>query len=987
MAQRPSRAGIPLLSVAAVCCGLPPRVASALDPGKAITQYVHDVWRTEDGLPIDFVRDIAQTPDGYMWLATEEGLVRFDGVRFHTFDRHNTPELRRDVANALCTDREGVLWIGLEGGLARRSRGEVTVYGPADGLPADAEIADLAEARDGGLWVATRGSGLFRFKDGRFSAYTTRDGLANDHVLSLLVDRAGDLWVGTRGGVQRLSRGEFHEHLTTRDGLAADSINGLFEDREGALWIATFSGLHRRREGRLERITTRQGLAHDIVNDFVEDEDGNLWISTFGGGLNRYRDGRFARFTSKEGLSDDLLVSLHLDREGSLWIGTHLGGLNRLRDGVLTTYGVKEGLSHDVVRAVYEDRDGALWIATQGGGLNRFQDGRFSVYRTRDGLLSDQVFSLFGDRKGRLWIGCYDGGLNSFENGRFTAYASPELPRNVFISSILEDRAGTLWLGTYGGGLKSFQEGRFRTYTTKEGLSNDYVWALAEDRAGSLWIGTTAGLTELRDGRLRRHMEKDAFSVWSLYADGDGALWVGTEGGLTRVRDGRFATFTSRHGLQFDEKIRQVLEDGDGYLWLGSNQGLQRVRKSELEEVAAGRRASVRSILFGVADGMRSSSCEGSTQPAAWRGRDGRLWSSTTKGVVLIDPARLRERPPPPPVAMEEVLVDGRLLASGGSAAAEAVPPGRQQYEFHYTSLSLAAPKRLRFRYRLDGVDEDWVEAGGRRVAYYTNVPPGRHLFRVTASHGDEAWNEAGATFDFRVRPYFYRAWWFLSLCGLLAVLLAWAGHRYRLRRVLEMERVRTRIASDLHDDLGSSLSQIAILSEVARAQLGGQAPALGEPLARIGALSRESVDAMEDIVWAIDPHKDRLTYLSQRMRRQADEVLSARGIELLFDADESEQDRPMGAALRRQAFLVFKEALNNVVRHSGARRVEIALAVDGTALRLVVQDDGAGFDPAQTGGGHGLRSMRRRAETLGGRLDVQSAAGAGTRLTLTVPL
>ena len=672
---------------------------------------------------------------------------------------------------------------------------------------------------------------------------------------------------------------------------------------QGALWIGTFTGLHRREAGRLTRITTRDGLTHDLAVELVEDADGNLWISTFGGGLTRYRDGRFSRFTEKEGLTDDLLTALLLDREGSLWIGTWQAGLNRLRDAPLTTFGAKEGLSHDLVRAVREGADGALWIATEGGGLNRLQGGRVTTYRTRDGLLSDMVFSLLGDRQGRLWIGSYNGGLNRLENGRLTAIPMPDLPRNEFVTCMLEDRSGAVWLGTFGGGLRRIADGRSTAYRQRDGLAHDYVWDLAEDTAGGLWIATNKGVTLLADGRFRVFGTAEGLpdpGVWALHADRDGDVWVATESGLARVRDGTVASFTTVQGLRFDEKILQVLDDDEGHLWLGGYQGLLRVRKSELEEVAAGRRAAVTSELFGVADGMRSATCEGGTQPAAWRGRDGRLWFATTRGVVRVDPDRLRRRPAPPPVSMEEVVVDGQTLSSGQSGAERPLPPGRQQYEFHYTSLELGASDRLRFRYRLDGVDDDWVDAGARRTAYYTSVPPGRHLFRVSASRGDDLWNEAGATFEFRVRPRFYQSWWFLAACGAAVAPPGLGGAPLSgAPRARAGAGARTRIASDLHDDIGSTCRRSPSSARwCARAVGRGRGRRLDEPLARIGALSRESVDSMSDIVWAIDPHKDRLQNLAQRMRRHASEVLPARGIELRFEADDERRSR----ARRRDA-------------------------------------------------------------------------------------
>jgi streptogramin lyase len=645
-------------------------------------------------------------------------------------------------------------------------------------------------------------------------------------------------------------------------------------------------------------------------------------------------------------------------------------------------------LSADVVRAVLEDRDGAVWMATQGGGLSRLRNGAFTTFTKKDGLLSDQVFAIYQDRGGSFWIGSYNGGLNRWKDGRFISYATDQLPRGIFITAFHEDREGAIWIATAGGGLKRFSAGAFTSYTTKEGLSHSYVWSIVEDRDGHLWFGTDGGLSRLKDGAFQRHDPEEGWlgqALYALHADEEGSLWIGTSGGgLLRLKGGRFTRYTTGEGL-FDDTIYTILDDGLGYFWMSCNKGIFRIRKSELVELAEGKRASVGSMVYGVADGLKTAECNGSTQPAGWRSRDGRLWFTTAKGAVVVDPRQADQSVSPPEALMEEVMVESRPVAAGEADEIPSVGPGSRQFELHYTAPGAPAPERVRFRYRVEGVDRDWVDAGTRRIAYYTSLPPGRHRFRVIAGY-DGRWNEAGgASFAFRVEPYFYQTFWFYALCAVAVSSVAWAGHRYRLERVLEMERVRTRIASDLHDDIGSSLSQIAILSEVARARAGAEGP-VAEPLERIATLSRESVDAMGEIVWAIDPHRDAPAHLTKRMRRLASDLLPARGIELRFEASDAPNVH-LHADVRREVFLVFKEALHNILRHGNASSVSVGVTVSPRDLRLVVSDDGRGFDTSEASDGHGLASMSRRARSLGGTLSVTSAPGRGTRLELKVPL
>ncbi len=958
--------------------------AAGLDPTKTIGQYVYEVWGVREGLPVASTVGMARTPDGYLWVGTESGLLRFDGVRFTLIDRRLFPDLKADISDLL-VDRAGTLLLGTDRGLVQWRDGATRRYTTADGL-VDDRILHLFEDRGGALWIGTRG-GLSRFQDRRFTSYTTRDGLPHDVVQYVTQAADGSLWIATNGGLAHLANGRFR-HYTTKQGLASDLVQTVREDRRGVLWVGTFAGLHRMAAGRITVFTTRDGLSHDLVTDLVEDGDGSLWISTYGGGITRYRDERFDRLTTAAGLASDFLNGLFLDRDGSLWFTMHNGGLGRLRDGVLTPYTATEGLASDAVRVVLEDRAGALWIGTHGGGLARLQDGRFTTFTTKDGLPSDVVFSLAEDRRGRLWVGAFNGGLARMEHGRFTAVAREALPLNHVVRAMHEDRTGAMWLGTHGGGLKRVVDDTVTTFTTRDGLGSDFLSALAEDAAGTLWIATSVGLTRYAQGRFTTFTSKDGLAgdeINALHTDTDGSLWVASEyGGLTRVKQGRFARIESAGG-PFGETIHRILPDDRGNFWCSSNLGVYRVSRQELHEMADGVRRSVAAVLYGIADGMKTAECNGSTQPAGWRARNGRLWFPTQQGVVVVDPAGADQRASAPGAILEEVTVDGERQLAAPTSRTVVLTPGSRQVELRYTSPFLSAPGRVRFRYRLDGYDDTWVDAGTRRLAHYTDLPPGRHRFRVAAAIEGGAWTSTEATLAVRVEPRFYQTWWFLGACGAAMTALIWGGHRYRVNQLLAMERVRTHIASDLHDDIGSSLSQIAILSEVVRARIAPAAPEVAGPLERIGALSRESVDAMSDIVWAISPHRNTPAHLSQRMRRLASDLLPARGIELTFDSTDDGHAR-LGIEARREVFLIFKEALNNVVRHAGAAEVTIAIAIARGELRLVVGDNGSGFDAGGSADGQGVHSMRRRATGLGGTLTITSAPGAGTRLELHLP-
>jgi signal transduction histidine kinase/ligand-binding sensor domain-containing protein len=756
------------------------------DPPKAITQYNHEVWRTEQGLPQDTVQAIVQTRDGYLWLGTEEGLARFDGVRFVVFDKRNTPALKSNTISALLEDKERNLWIGTNGGgLTRFSQGTFVTYTTKEGLSSDAVVA-LWEDHEGKLWIGTDGGGLSRFHNGRFEVYGTKDGLSNDTVFAISEDESGSLWIGTHGGLNRLQGGRFINYKTT-DGLPSDVVRSTYWDREGNVWIGTTGGgLTRLRDGHFRTYTTKDGLSSNDILSLYEDHSGSLWIGTGGGGLDRLRDGKFSSFSTKEGLSGDDVLAIREDREGGLWIGTSGAGVNRLGDSSFTAYTSREGLPSDVVTPIFEDHAGNVWIGTT-AGFSKFIGGRFYTYTTKNGLSNNLVFSICEDGEGGLWIGTRSG-LNRFKDGKFKIFTTKDgLPGNT-VMVIYADRQGTIWAGTRGG-LSRFAAGRFVTYTTKNGLSNDHVLSITEDREGALWIGTDGGgLNSYKDGKFTTYASRDGLSnnvVWTLYEDTGGALWIGTNGGgLNRFKDGRFVVYRSEDGL-FDDTVFRILEDDHGNLWMSSNKGIWQVSKRQLQDVAEGKARSIKERSYGTSDGMKSRECNGGFQPAGWKTRDGRLWFPTEKGFVVVDPERLRTGSLPPPVEIEQVFIDNKSFSPRSTARAE---PGRGELEFDFTAPSFIAPDKIRFKYQLAGFDKTWIDAGTRRQAYYTNIPPGEYDFRVIAANADDVWNELGASVPLVLRPHFYQTYYFYGM-GLVLLLLAGVeADRLRIRHLKARE-------------------------------------------------------------------------------------------------------------------------------------------------------------------------------------------------------
>ncbi|HEY2038248.1 MAG TPA: two-component regulator propeller domain-containing protein [Edaphobacter sp.] len=940
---------------------------------QASSNLSHQSWNTESGLPQNSVHAIFQSQDGYLWIATEGGIVRFNGVEFKIFQHENTPAISSDDISCFAQGSDDTLWIGTADGVLRYSQGSFQNYSTSQGLPSP-DVHSIA-SQSNSIYVLT-GAGLARFDGKGFSAVVTPS------TPTAIAFSGENLLIATSSGL-----------LQSRGGLPAPAYQHLFPSKQPVLgfgylpdhtlWQRTATSLTFIANGNPR---TLDSLAFNgaRIESFFSGSRGGLWIGT-SKGLYHLDDPLSSPHLLAD-LGTDSILSLYEDREGDLWIGSDTTGLHVLRH---QNFHSLPDASHPLVTALTQTTDGAMWIGSNGDGVTRWLSGKEHTLSVRDGLGSDVILSLAAGTNEDLWIGTPDG-LNHLQDGRITSVTSVDGLPDDFIRSLLRDSDDTLWVGTRRG-LSHFSNGKITTFTHANGLGSDLIGALVHPiGSNDLWIATLNGLSLLHNGSIKTFTTRDGLSgdiITALFSDTQGNLWIGTrDNGLTvRTADGRFIAL-QRHDLP--QTIDSILGDDAGSLWIGTAHGIFRVRLFELLACTASASCPLHVNRYGTSDGMPTEEISATGHPAAWKLSDGTLWFATRKGVAIVDPAHLFFNQIAPPVVIEQFTVDDAVQRDGAE-----IPAGHTRLAFEYAGLSFVAPSRVRYRYRLEGFDKQWTEAGARRTAYYTNLPAGHYRFQVQAANNDGVWNEGGAGLSFSIRPPFYRTLWFLFLVAVLLAGLAVLFYRLRLRRLRsQFDAVlaeRNRVAREIHDTLAQSFVGVSVQLELATQLLAQQqVDAARQQLDQTRAYVREGIAEARRSIWdlravtAQNTLPTRLTHLAEQFGSK----------NLNLHVQIGGTYRALETGMENEILRIAQEALTNVIRHARASSASLTLNYEPLQLTLTIADNGQGFSASETrlltAQGHfGLQGMHERAQHIDAKLSIVSATGQGTRIHLTAPL
>ena len=946
---------------------------------RRLSQYSLRIYTTEQGLPQNDVRSIAQTSDGYLWFGTRDGLARFDGVRFTVFRRETTPEIGHDMFGPMLVDHLGRLWIATGDGLSCYDHGAFRRYTEKDGLPYKA-IYSLLEDHAGVLWIGTW-YGLARFDGRGFRVLTQRDGLPSNSISGLAEDGVGGLWIGTYGsGLAHLVDGHVSV-LTERDGLPSSSVQTLLHDHSGRLWIGTLKGSALlTAAGRFKAIPQLPGKSVF----FYEDRAGTIWTAT-DKTFARLRNIPGAVFEPEEGPNRDVETAFE-DREGTLWIGTSGAGVGRYRAGPFVPYTIREGLAGNNAGTIFQDSKGTLWIGTT-TGLSRFAGGKFQKI-PRSELGDDVIRSIAEDGDGRLWVATSKG-VARFDGRSWQRLDTRnQIPVDIHVLS--SDRTGRMWIGSPEG-ITLFDHGRITKLTQKDGLPSNYVISILEDREGSVWIGTITGLAHFDHGKITTYTTVNGLlsnHIQCLYEDSDGTLWICTPSGLHRFKNGQFRAFTMKDGM-FSDSPLQLLEDDRHRFWMSSYRGIFRVDRDALNALADGQVAHVESVAYGTGDGMKSNACGGfGMQPAGWKTRSGTLWFPTDHGVVSVAPSNLPVPTLPPAPILEAVLADGAATSEAN------IGPETRRIDFLFTAPTSIKPEAIEYRYRMSGYEDKWHEIGPERQISFTNLPQGSYHLFVSVRRSGGPWSAEEATSSIRVLPHFYQTWWFFTAFGLLILLMIWIVYTLRVReterRLNAIMAERSRVAQELHDTLLQSVSGTAmeIQGGLRQISLGSSQLGMQQLSLALDHLGKSMADARHAIWDLRSPEFSELKI--DRAVEAAAQRLCAGGPHLTFET--SGKPKVLPHSIEKQAYRIAVEAVTNAVRHSACSDVTISVEYQDESIALIVTDNGCGFDTALAQSASisnhwGLAGMQQRAEECNGRLSVQSTIGKGTNIAFEAPL
>lgn len=978
-------------------------VIPAICAAETNQEWLAQAWQTEEGLPENVVSGVVQTPDGCLWVGTPSGLTRFDGLQFEAVSLTNVIAAPNRGIIAMLRGNDNALWLAMDrGGVVRLSGNSSRAF--VQDLPVSIPNG-MAQDAEGGLWIAYRGGAVYYAKNDRVIPVTAAQGLpAGADICALARDRVGRIWFAKAGQVGRSSNGQLHV-VCRMDSqpmrLAAAS--------DGAIWVCC--GFHVYKCDDRGRVQDFGGFhpenSGSVATVMLEDRDGNLWIGTSFSGLYRYGPAGFQTIIRGG------ILSLTEDREGNIWAGTSGGGLNRIRRRAIGLEDTDTGLPFPSVQSICEAADGTIWAATQNGALaHKVGDRWYTIPVTAE--WPGEATCVAADARGAVWIGARHG-LYCWRDGKFADWGDTTLTRDETFHTLLASRAGDLWAGEESpNALLRLHAGKITQFSIAS--TTRVIRAMAEDAAGNIWAGTSRGNLLCAHGGqvtdVTPRPAEDLASIRCLYATPDGALWIGYAGwGVGCLKNGHYAEINSAQGL-FDDYISHIVADGQGWLWFGGNRGIFKTRQQDFDDVIAGRALRVRSVHYGRGAGLPSLQGTFGDSPDVLRSRDGRVWIPMQTALVVAVPSTPQEKSEPLQTLLTRVLVDERVVAEYRSLTPDNVthqdpplelaanevtlhlPPEHRRIRFEFTVFSFNAPENIQFRHRLTGIEDDWVDAGSLRSVTYPHLASGSYDFQITARDSEGDWSPVVAHVRLAVAPFFWQTWWFRLLVVAVFTLCVIAVVRYvsfqrlraRLRHLEQqaaVQRERSRIAKDIHDDLGANLTQIAYLGELAN-QDRGEPNLVGERIGKISATARQAVKSLDEIVWAVNPRNDTLAHLLDYAGQFAVDYLRTMGIRCRLDFPTEVPPRELSTDLRHNLFLVIKEALHNIFKHARATEVRLRAVVDARALEVGIEDNGCGFAQApEDAQADGLRNMQQRMAEIGGEFRAESKPGKGTKIVL----
>lgn len=941
-------------------------------------------------------------------VSCRQGKFRFEFVN---------PQPVASWLNGVVSSQDGhTVLSSVSGWLFRGARANGTNAWETFQTPGDFS-ANPCEDRAGIIWYRTGNGGLAQVK-GTQATRLNEVELHIPRVNVLLKDGAGQIWIGTDKGIAAWDGQKFLDMNPTNGGPDF-AVHDLASCPDGSLWVRT--------DNKFRKCANRRWLAEGAPWDgpippsthplqIYGDSRGGVWAAHYGQGFWHIdAGGQVSRIGEQQGLPNGFVESWCEDREGNFWVGLRDGGLACIRPRTFHLVWPPTGSKSDSTRSICEDADGAMWFGVAGPTILRWFNGALTGLTPPAETFPGAETAVLPDGPGRLWVGTARNGLWLLDHGQFSR-PFPSADIGTVVRCLSLDHTGALWLGSEYG-LSRWDKRVLKRFTPADGFAPAYVLSIAEDKKGGVWFGTadgelrrwhlgkfesfrppaTASVTNdagesVADGPMPASQSGEIYGrerFWALHFDDEGVLWIGTlGGGLLRFADGRFTRFTMREGLP-NEHVSQILEDDRGQLWLGTRAGISRVDKRELTSFAKGGGGPINFITYGRSDGLPTSECSGGMQPSAWKSRDGRLWFSTTKGPVWVNPSALRLNQLPPPVQLEDVLVDGASIARSRISPAGPgtdpprqirISPGRHYFEFRFAALSFTSPDKVKFQWRLKGLETGWVEGGNRRSVSYSFLQAGDYEFDVRACNNDGVWNNSGVAIAFAVEPYFWQTWWFRIAVVLLLAALLLLVYSVRIARLRALENLRLRIARDLHDEVGANLGSISLLAQIMQKN-----PASAADAAQVRRMAVQTVDTLRDIIWFIDPKHHRLSDLVDRLQ-QTSQVLR-QTMEVKFEAAGDFSAADLAPTFRRNVPPIFKEALHNVLKHSRATRVEISISRREKSFQFCIHDNGVGFEPSQKFAGNGLTNMKRRAEEIGGRIEIESVPGGGATVTFSAAI